>query len=330
MIMADREVMMFGEECIPGWSEESQSLYEEFEDSGNPETADHLLRSLDASRMDKWTSAVERMNFARSSRKALGLLRKLGGCNRNVVGNASINPNQIANRIVDISRAPSDENHTRDVKQSLRDLERSTSSSSEFSHDFSAEELEQGLKDTKVEKAAGFDGIYPEFLEEQQQLSGFSDSDYASDEDTRKSTTGYIFNLCNGAITWSSKRQHAVTLSTTEAEYIAACQATKEAIWIRRLMNDIGESVSMAIPLNIDNQSAIKLIHNPEFHNRTKHVDIQFHFVREKFQDGEIEPVYVSTKLQEADPLTKALPRTSFLDLRNLIVMKKKNEINVK
>ncbi|KAG5871047.1 hypothetical protein JTB14_021194 [Gonioctena quinquepunctata] len=127
--------------------------------------------------------------------------------------------------------------------------------------------------------------------EEQLQLSGFSDSDYASDKDTRKSTTGYIFKLCNGAVTWSSKRQHAVTLSTTEAEYVASCQATKEAIWIRRLMNDIGESVSIATPLNIDNQSAIKLIHNPEFHNRTKHVDIQFHFVREKFQDGEIEPV---------------------------------------
>ncbi|KAG5869020.1 hypothetical protein JTB14_025909 [Gonioctena quinquepunctata] len=166
--------------------------------------------------------------------------------------------------------------------------------------------------------------------EEQLQLSGFSNSDYASDKDTRKSTTGYIFKLCNGAVTWSSKRQHAVTLSTTEAEYVAACHATKEAIWIRRLMNDIGESVSMATPLNNDNQSAIKLIHNPEFHNRTKHVDIQFHFVREKFQDGEIEPVYVSTKLQEADLLTKALARTSFLNLRNLIGMKKKNEINVK
>ncbi|KAG5894394.1 hypothetical protein JTB14_031858 [Gonioctena quinquepunctata] len=151
---------------------------------------------------------------------------------------------------------------------------------------------------------------------------GSNDSDYASDKDTRKSTTGYIFKLCNAAVTWSSKRQHAVTLSTTEAEYVAACQATKEEIWIRRLMNDIGESVSMATPLNIDNQSVIKLIHNPEFHNKTKHVDIQFHFVREKFQDGEIEPVYVSTKLQEL--LTKALPRTSFLNLRNLIGMKKK------
>ncbi|KAG5866599.1 hypothetical protein JTB14_002329 [Gonioctena quinquepunctata] len=136
--------------------------------------------------------------------------------------------------------------------------------------------------------------------------------------------------LCNGAETWSSERQHAVTLSTTEAEYVAACQATKEAIWIRRLMNDIGDSVSMATSPNIDNQSAIKLIHNPEFHNRTKHVDIQFHFVRDKFQEGEIGPVYVSTKLQEADPLTKALPRTSFPNLRNLIGMKKKNEINLK
>ncbi|KAG5892342.1 hypothetical protein JTB14_011208 [Gonioctena quinquepunctata] len=101
----------FRKKYIPGWSEESQSLYEEFEDSG----------------MDKYISAVERMNFARSSRKAWGLLRKLGECNGNAVGNASINPNQIANRIVDVYRAPTDKNHTRDVKKSLRDLKRSTS-----------------------------------------------------------------------------------------------------------------------------------------------------------------------------------------------------------
>ncbi|KAG5876972.1 hypothetical protein JTB14_027871 [Gonioctena quinquepunctata] len=157
-----------------------------------------------------------------------------------------------------------------------------------------------------------------------------NDSDYATDKDTRKSTTGYISKLRNAAVTWSSKRQHAVTFPTTEAEYVAACQATKEAIWIRRLMNDIGESVSMATPPNSDDQSAIKLIHDPEFHNRTKHVDIQFRFMREKFQDGEIEPVYVSTKQREADLLTRVLPRTSFLNLRNLIGMKKKNEINEK
>lgn len=76
-------------------------------------------------------------------------------------------------------------------------------------------------------------GIYYS-REDKLQLPGFSDSVYASDKDTRKSTTGYIFKLSNGAVTWSSKRQQAVTLSTTEAEYVAACQATKEAIWIRR------------------------------------------------------------------------------------------------
>lgn len=146
-------------------------------------------------------------------------------------------------------------------------------------------------------------------------LYGFTDSDYASDIDTRRSTSGYVYKLCNGPITWSSKRQPTVTLSTTEAEYVAASQATKEAIWLQKLLFDIHEEVIKPTILNVDNQSSIKLIRNPEFHNRTKHIDVQYHFVRDKYEAGDIVPVYVNTREQQADIFTKPLPKRRFQEL---------------
>lgn len=148
------------------------------------------------------------------------------------------------------------------------------------------------------------------------ELEGFCDSDYAADKETRRSVTGYVFKVSDGPITWCSKRQQGVSLSTTEAEYVAACQATKEAIWLRRLMHEIGINFDSPTNIYIDNQSAIRLIHNPEFHSRSKHIDIKYHFIREKYQSCEIEPKYVNTKNQEADILTKALPREHFQNLR--------------
>lgn len=142
-------------------------------------------------------------------------------------------------------------------------------------------------------------------------LIGFSDSDYAADIDTRRSTSGYIFKLANGSITWMSKRQTCVSLSTTEAEYIAACLAVKESIWIQKLLCDLGYA-NNSVPIYMDNQSAIKLVRNPEFHCRTKHIDVKFHFIREKYDNHEIDVMYVCTRNQIADLLTKALPKERF------------------
>lgn len=148
--------------------------------------------------------------------------------------------------------------------------------------------------------------------EESFNLVGFSDSDYASDYNTRHSTSGYLFKLCGGPVTWSSKKQSSVCLSTTEAEYVAAAQAAKEAIWLQELLQDIGEQIVKPTPIYIDNQSAIKLIHNPEHHSRTKHIDIKYHFVREKYEEGIIVPLFVDTNNQEADLLTKPLTSSKF------------------
>ncbi|KAL0893973.1 hypothetical protein ABMA27_014049 [Loxostege sticticalis] len=106
-------------------------------------------------------------------------------------------------------------------------------------------------------------------------IEGFSDADYANDPVTRRSTTGYVFMKNGGAVTWCSQRQPTVALSTTEAEFMAACCATKETLWIRQLMCDIGQYQQGCMTLKIDNQSAISLIKNSDFHKRCKHIDVK-------------------------------------------------------
>ncbi|UYV84678.1 hypothetical protein LAZ67_X003069, partial [Cordylochernes scorpioides] len=116
----------------------------------------------------------------------------------------------------------------------------------------------------------------------QDQLVGYSDSDFARDVDSRKSTTGYAFMMNGGTVSWASQRQPIIALSTTESEYIAACSAAKELIWIRRLLQGIGCDITKETELYIDNQAAIKLVENPVFHKRTKHIDVRYHFIGSK------------------------------------------------
>ncbi|XP_048503073.2 secreted RxLR effector protein 161-like [Beta vulgaris subsp. vulgaris] len=103
--------------------------------------------------------------------------------------------------------------------------------------------------------------------------------DYAGDLDTRRSTTGYVFNLGSGAVSWCSKRQPTVSLSSTEAEYRAAAMATQECVWLTQLLKDLHQPIDRGIKLACDNQSAIRLAENPVFHARTKHVEVHYHFV---------------------------------------------------
>ncbi|KAL5567911.1 hypothetical protein UlMin_024486 [Ulmus minor] len=113
-------------------------------------------------------------------------------------------------------------------------------------------------------------------------LVGYCDVDYVGDHDTRRSTTGYVFKLGSGTISWCSKRQPTVSLSTTEAEYRAAAMVAQESTWLIQLMNNLHQPVDYAVPLYCDNQSAIRLAENPVFHARTKHVEVHYHFIREK------------------------------------------------
>jgi hypothetical protein len=145
-------------------------------------------------------------------------------------------------------------------------------------------------------------------------LVGYSDSDWGGDPSTRRSTAGFIFNIGSGAISWSSKRQPTVALSTCEAEYQGQTQAAKEAVWLRSLLKELNpvEQTPYATIIYCDNQGAISLAKDPKFHPRTKHIAIQHHWVREKIADQEVDLQYVETNRQIADGLTKALPKDTF------------------
>lgn len=157
-------------------------------------------------------------------------------------------------------------------------------------------------------------------------LAGYSDSDWAGDVQTRRSTAGYIFNLGSGAISWQSKRQPTVALSSCEAEYMGQTAATKEAIWLRALLTGMTGSDIETTVLFGDNQGAIALSRNPEFHARTKHIDTQYHFTREKVESGEVKWEYLPTRQQIADGLTKPLPRNAFEDFRKKLGLEQPEE----
>jgi hypothetical protein len=140
------------------------------------------------------------------------------------------------------------------------------------------------------------------------QLVGYVDSDWASDPIDRKSVTGYVFLMNGAAISWGSKKQPTVALSSTEGEYMASAQSTREAVWLRQLLTDIGQKTSTPTTLFIDNQSAIAIARNPTFHARSKHIEVRHHFVREKLADNTINLEYIPTNDQVADILTKGLP----------------------
>jgi hypothetical protein len=134
---------------------------------------------------------------------------------------------------------------------------------------------------------------------------GYSDADYGGDLDTRSSTTGYTFIMNSGAISWSSKRQPTVAVSTTEAEYMAAAHATKEALWLRKLRCDLQLPESGTLIIKVDNQSAIKVLNNPVLSARSKHIDIIHNFARERAARHEIKFEFIRSDHMLADALTK-------------------------
>ena len=139
-------------------------------------------------------------------------------------------------------------------------------------------------------------------------LELYCDADWAEGED-RKSIGAYVAMLAGGGIAWRSKKQSTVAASSTEAEYMAMLEATKESIWIQKLLSELGRTAINAKTIYEDSQGAIALAHNPEHHARTKHVDVRYHFVRDYVENGTIRLEYCPTKEMVADALTKPLPK---------------------
>jgi len=140
-------------------------------------------------------------------------------------------------------------------------------------------------------------------------LTGYADADGSMAED-RHAISGYAFMIHGGAVSWSAKRQEIIALLTTEAEYVAITHAAKEALWLRSLLSQLFDIVLDSTTLFSDNQSAIELMKDHQYHARTKHIDIRFHFIRYIVEGGSIRLVYCPTDDMTADTLTKALLST--------------------
>jgi hypothetical protein len=153
------------------------------------------------------------------------------------------------------------------------------------------------------------------------EIVGYCDSDFAGDIDKRRSTTGYVYVMNQGAISWSSRLQVTVAASTAEAEYMAAAAATKEALWLRKLFIELGYTAYQFNPVVVftDNQAALTLIKHPVTSQRSKHIDVMYHLSRERVERGELKFEYISTDENAADIFTKALPKSKVTKCKTMI-----------
>jgi hypothetical protein len=148
-------------------------------------------------------------------------------------------------------------------------------------------------------------------------LTAYSDADWAGCPDTRWSTSGYCVYLGDNLITWSSKRQTTVSRSSAEAEYRAVAHAVAECCWIRQLLTELHQPLAAATVVFCDNVSTVYMASNPVQHRRTKHIEIDIHFVREKVSLGQVRVLHVPSTHQYADIMTKGLPSQLFTDFRS-------------
>ncbi|KAK9705165.1 hypothetical protein RND81_07G037600 [Saponaria officinalis] len=171
-------------------------------------------------------------------------------------------------------------------------------------------------------------GIFYRKGENNSKLMAYTDSDYAGDLDDRRSTSGFAFMLGSGAVSWASKKQPVVALSTTEAKYIAVLLCACQCVWLRRVLKKIGFEEKSGTVILCDNSSTIQLSKNPEFHGKSEHIDVRFHFLRELLNDGVVKLSYCTSENQVADIMTNPLKLEQFEKLRRMLGMTNINDIS--
>ena len=150
------------------------------------------------------------------------------------------------------------------------------------------------------------------FIDNNWILKAYCDSDYSGDKDTRRSVTGYVIFIQDVPVSWKSRGQKSVTLSSTEAEYVALSEVCMEIMFVKQLLEFIGMIIKKPIVINVDNVGAIYLATNTASTGRTRHIDTRYHYVREYVMNGEVEVVFVRSQDNTADLLTKNLPKEEF------------------
>lgn len=151
-------------------------------------------------------------------------------------------------------------------------------------------------------------------------IIGFTDASFACDPDTRRSVGAYCFTLgTSGLVSWSLRKQSTVAQSTTDSEYMSAAESCREAVWLRQLLECVDLGPDGATPILCDNEAANILSEDPSFHSCSKHIDIRYHYIREKCEDSSVIMRYIRSEDNVADILTKALPAPQFLHLRNYL-----------
>lgn len=148
-------------------------------------------------------------------------------------------------------------------------------------------------------------------------ICAFSDADWARCPNTRRSTSGYCIYIGDSLVPWSSKRQATISRSSAEGEYRTMANAVAECCWVQQLLGELHHDISKATVVYCDNISAVYISANPVHHQRTKHIELDIHFVREKVALGQIRVLHVPTDQQFADVMTKGLPTSTFISFRS-------------
>ncbi len=155
--------------------------------------------------------------------------------------------------------------------------------------------------------------------ESQLQVHGYTDADWAGNVSDRRSTSGFMFSFGSGVVSWNSKKQPIVALSSTEVEYRGVAIAACEVVWLQKLLSDLGQSVDALVVIYCNNISSILLANNPVYHARKKHIEVHYHFIKEKVLAKEIDLIHVSTEDQVADIFTKALGTYKLRKFRKML-----------
>ena len=151
-------------------------------------------------------------------------------------------------------------------------------------------------------------------------LVSYSDADWAGEKDTAESTTGSLHFLAEGPVSWSSKKQKTIALSSTESEYIAASEATREVVWLRKILAAAGYPQRQPTILFCDNRTTILLTSEDSTTDRRKHINVKYHYIRSQLKEGMIQMKWIETKEQLADIMTKAMPPLRFNYLQPIIM----------